>query len=108
MLGGRLAGGDDRGDEAQLAEADAGLLGGASSSATVQGLFSVWLRVVVWSCRWQQLGALCGGWDLVGDAIEEVRNAERCEREKVGSGGIFRSFSYDGNDDRVCLFKESV
>lgn len=106
-LGGRLGGGDDSGDEdgdgdgagldAQLGESDVGLcIGRGESSLPLadQGLLSLWRRVA-WRCLWQQLGgagrAACRGKGLVvADvvAIKELRNAERWEREKVGSGGI--------------------
>lgn len=92
-LGGRLGGGDDGADddgsaapglEAQLGgEPDIGLHVGRVST--------YWLRVA-WSCLWQQLGAVAADDDGLatwwGRAIRELRNAERCEREKVGSGGI--------------------
>ena len=38
------------------------------------------------NCLWQQLGAAAAA--AIDGAFRELRNAERCEREKVGSGGI--------------------
>lgn len=103
-----LCGGDEGGDddvdgaglEARLGDSDAGLRVGRAPSSlllAVRGLLSLWLRVA-WRCLWQQLGGakLAAWWGkglvflktTVVVPIKELRKAERCEREKVGSGGI--------------------
>lgn len=111
VLGGRLGGGgDDGADDGASAVVGLGVqLADASSSwvVVVHGrLVSFGTRVVVpvaWSCScsclWQQLGADDG-------AIGEFRNAERCEREKVGSGGIYACVRGERENGR--LERESV
>lgn len=96
VLGGRLGGGggDDGADEGASAVVGLGvqLAEVLHDACVVHGrLVSFGTRVAVavacsCNCLWQQLGAAAAA--AIDGAFRELRNAERCEREKVGSGGI--------------------